>query len=506
MNSALSEKLHNFLISYWLTAVAFCLPFILYLFTVAPTIYNLDSAELTTAAATGGLMRATGYPLYLSLGYLWSKIPIGDVGYRLNLFSAFNGALTIALLERILRRWRVAPWATLSALGLLATGAYFWGLSLVAEVYTLHTALLAALILVLLRWSEKPCASGLAAVGLIIGLGLSHHMATILLLPGAVWYLLTGIRSTETSVKSTLLFLGAFLAGLSFYLYLPLRFIAQPAFNYAGVYDVNLNFMPVDLLSLDGLWWLISGRAFAGQMFAYQGLEIGREIWHFVEQLWQAFFIIGFGPGLLGAFTLYKRHRKEATMLALMFALNSIFYINYRVLDKVTMFLPSYVIWSLWAAFGFQEIFAWVRQADQDWLNQRLTNLLRAVVILSVVLAAVWNWRFVDLSEDWSARKRGETILQTVQPEALILGWWDTVPVIQYLQLVEGVRSDVQAVNRFLLKAEYINGLIARETNYRPVYVDSPPQDFPYSLESKSKVSIYRIQVNKSNDNRSREP
>ena len=47
---------------------AFVLPFILYLLTVAPTIYNLDSAELTTAAATGGLVRATGYPLYLILG------------------------------------------------------------------------------------------------------------------------------------------------------------------------------------------------------------------------------------------------------------------------------------------------------------------------------------------------------------------------------------------------------------------------------------------------------
>src|SRR5690242_10390736 len=86
----------------WLTIAAFTLPFTLYLLTLAPTVYNLDSAELTTAAATGGITRATGYPLYLLLGRLWSHIPIGDIGYRMNMFSAINGALTVALAERIL--------------------------------------------------------------------------------------------------------------------------------------------------------------------------------------------------------------------------------------------------------------------------------------------------------------------------------------------------------------------------------------------------------------------
>jgi hypothetical protein len=96
---------------------AFGLPFVIYLLTLARTIYNLDSAELTTAAATAGLMRSTGYPLYLTLGHLWSKIPLGDVGFRMNLFSAFCGALTIFFANRILRRWHAGGWATFGALG-----------------------------------------------------------------------------------------------------------------------------------------------------------------------------------------------------------------------------------------------------------------------------------------------------------------------------------------------------------------------------------------------------
>ena len=28
-------------------------------------------------------------------------------------------------------------------------------------------------------------------------------------------------------------------------------------------------------------------------------------------------------------------------------------------------------------------------------------------------------------------------------------GWWDSIPVVEYLQLVEGERPDVTAINRF---------------------------------------------------------
>ena len=56
----------------WFALAAVGLPLLIYSQTLAPTIYNLDSAELTTAAATNGIVRATGYPLYLVLGKIWS--------------------------------------------------------------------------------------------------------------------------------------------------------------------------------------------------------------------------------------------------------------------------------------------------------------------------------------------------------------------------------------------------------------------------------------------------
>ena len=133
----------------------FLIPFLVYAFTAAPTVFTLDSAELTTAAATLGITRSTGYPLYTMLGYLWSHIPVGDVGFRLNLFSAFWGALTLLALELTLYKLGIGFFARTAAITLLGTNVYFWSLATVAEVYTLNTALIALVFLVMVYLNQN---------------------------------------------------------------------------------------------------------------------------------------------------------------------------------------------------------------------------------------------------------------------------------------------------------------------------------------------------------------
>jgi hypothetical protein len=481
----------------WRTLFAFAFPFVLYLFTLAPTIYNLDSAELTTAAATGGLTRATGYPLYLLLGRLWVQLPIGDVGYRMNLFSAVAGALTIVLAERILRRWQVGPWATLGALGLLATAPYFWAMSLVAEVYTLHTALMALIILLLLRWGEQPTPRRLAWVTLTAGLSLGHHAATVLLAPACLWYVLTIAPRQALSRRSILYATLALVAGLSIYLYLPFLYTFRPAFNYVGYFNANGIFEPINLHTLDGLWWLISGKVFAGQMMGYTGLELWRETVAFGGHLWRAFLVIGIGPGLLGAAVLLRRDWRLGGAITLMFLANAAFYINYRVIDKATMFLPAYLIWALWLAVGYQTLLDWVHTPVTTPLPSRPRSWslagVTALIVGLVLFATLFTWPQVDLSHDWSTRTRGETILSHAGPNAIVLGWWDTIPVVQYLQLVEGQRPDVLAINRFLIRGEDMEALIAEQAAHRPILINNPPANLLETMVIEPVGPMYRL-------------
>ena len=492
--AAFLSRTHAFTWLDWRSLAAFSLPMLLYWLTLAPTIYNLDSAELSTAAYTGGLMRPTGYPLYLSIGYLWSRIPIGDVGYRMNLLSAVCGALTVLLADRILRRWGVGPWAALGALGLLVTSTFFWGLSLVAEVYTLHTALMAGLILALMRWGEHPSPRRFALVGLIGGLGAAHHAAMVLLIPGSLLYVLAMHPRQAFSFRSIAAAAAGTLAGLSFFLYLPLRYLANPVFNYAGTYDASLQFHPIVLTSLNGFWWLISGKAFAGDMLAYSGAELRHETWMFIGQLWRAFFAIGIVPGMLGLALLWKRGWRQAGMLSLMFALSAGFYINYRVMDKDTMYLPAYLVWALWVGIGYQAALDWLTHIESVKLMRISKISMMAVMASCVLIALAWNWRIVDLSNDRSTRERGEAILEQAGQDALVFGWWNTVPVIQYLQLVEGQRPDVRAINRFLIAESDLVQAIEEEVQYRPIYIDSSPHGLPARLVAVSDKPVYRIQ------------
>jgi hypothetical protein len=114
-------------------------------------------------------------------------------------------------------------------------------------------------------------------------------------------------------------------------------------------------------------------------------------------------------------------------------------------------------------------------------------------LIGAVLFAVGWNWRLVDLSDDWSARERGEQILAEVQPQGLVLGWWETIPVLQYLQLVEGQRPDVQTINRFLIPYDAMRQLIEREVTHRPVYIDSPTIDLLDTFDARPAGPIYQL-------------
>lgn len=450
---------------------AFSLPLLLYTLTLAPTVYNLDSAELTTAAATGGIVRATGYPLYLLLGKIWSWLPVGDVGFRMNLFSAVCGAATLFLLDRILRRLGAGSWARLGALGLLATAPYFWALSLIAEVYTLHTVLTAGTLLLLLRWADEPGPRRLAWPILLAALSLGNHAATVLLLPGYVFFVLASHPREATKPRVWLAGSLALLAGAVVFLVLPLRYSASPAFNYAGQYNASGAFVPVDLTTLDGIWWLVSGKTFAGQMFGYRLAEVWPEVAAFGRQLWAAFFAIGVAPGLLGMARLLRRDRRVGGLLLLLFLAHTIFYINYRVVDKDTMFLPSYVVWALWLGVGYQALLDWLENAGGRGAARAAVHGLLAGAVL---VALAWNWSRVDLSDDWSTREQSEAIMEEVEENALIFGWWETAPGLQYLQLVEGRRPDVTIINRFLISGEDMETLIRKELGRRPIYINNP--------------------------------
>ena len=91
------EKEKRFIMS-----IVFLISLGFYLLTLCPTVYVGDSGEFTTAAYTLGITHPPGYPLYVLFGKIFTLIiPFGNIAYRVNLMSAFFGALSCVIVYLI---------------------------------------------------------------------------------------------------------------------------------------------------------------------------------------------------------------------------------------------------------------------------------------------------------------------------------------------------------------------------------------------------------------------
>src|SRR5215510_14645605 len=119
----------------------FLLASVLYINGLCPTIYWSDSPEFVTTAHTLDISHPAGSPTYSLFAKLATFFPLGSVALRVNAFSTFVGALSIALLFSILYElleassaWIRGSAAASGALFLLVSES-FWRFTEVAEVY-----------------------------------------------------------------------------------------------------------------------------------------------------------------------------------------------------------------------------------------------------------------------------------------------------------------------------------------------------------------------------------
>jgi len=166
--------------------------------TVSPTVTFGDAGELIAASASLGVPHPPGYPLYTLLARAALAVPLGGPALRVNLLSAVAGALACGLFAALLARLAGTALAAAGALA-LAFSATFWAASTGAEVYTVHLALMAALLLAAATVGSADDARVRARAatlgGAMLGLGLAHHPTIVLALPAAAALAAAGERA-----------------------------------------------------------------------------------------------------------------------------------------------------------------------------------------------------------------------------------------------------------------------------------------------------------------------
>ena len=428
-----------------------------YLRTVAPDLLPGDPGEFQFAAWNLGLAHATGYPLYLIMGWVWQHA-LAWVGVSpaasLNALSAIYAAIGVALLYIVMARWTPGPSPMRRAVGLysallLLVNLTYWSQALVAEVYAFHAALMLGLLWRAQRLVTLPTPRRLTALMLLAGLALTHHAMTVLWLAALALYLAwTGtLRRFRLSEWAAALGIGAL--PLLLYVYIPLRGGpgASPWYHQM-LGDAEINLYPG---GWDAFWSFLSGHSIGAGFRPVAGAwaQLAQ-----AGQLWRYHFDwVGLAMIALGVLWLARRRQWTLLGFTLAYALaQQALNLFYAIDDILVYYIPLYVVAALWAGFGFVGVTTgrWQRNETPAELEATAKTTLGGLTIAGWVVAGVlmlWAVREmpltasrIDQSDSRATRTYWESILAAEPPAgaALVSNDRNEIVPLFYLQTVEG--------------------------------------------------------------------
>lgn len=475
---------------------------VLYVRTCAPSLLFGDSGEFQFVPYILGIAHPTGYPLYVMLGWLWSHLlPLGNVAYRMNLFSSFWAALTVGMLFLLMRSLvtRIAgtcnPITARTAAAIasvtFAVSRTFWGQAVIAEVYTLHIFFVALMLLVFLYWTQAPWRRGrIIALAFTLGLALTHHRTILALLPGMlVCFLLLRPRGDQDLLASPprmrvlwregMIGIACMLAPLLLYLYLPLR---APHVPYATLSLSQRQPLVLYENTGQGLLDHVTGAVFA------ENLRLGLDVWDtasgattrltmVAEWLRRQFGLAGIGLAFVGlARMVWTRQWPWLSLTALSYIAGVLFNLLYAIGDVEVLYIPSYLLVALWVGIGLITLSELVARLSTFRVGY-------SVLLCSLALPAwlfVQHLPHVDRSSDVAAEMMWRPILERPIPSAAVLvsNDRDEMMPLWYYQYVEGRRRDVLGLfPRIVAEPTYrdIGGVLDQAiASNRPVFLIKP--------------------------------
>lgn len=493
-----------------LAATTAAIALVVYRLTLMPGVGLIDSGELALAAWLPGNAHPPGSPFWLLLGFLFSRLPIGEVAFRMNLFSAVGAAAAAASLalacrfagnaEPVAGAARIppppapsrrkklpplpspavpaiarepAPWDLLApfAAGLsLAFSRSLWSYATVTEVYAVNAGLLAACLALLFRWRLRGERDGrwLVAAAVFFGLSLGVHHGSALACAPAIGILVLGrdasvlkariaggrdprsVREANAAFGDLLRAWGlaalGLAAGLLPYLWLPLRALGQPLLNWG------------DPSSPTTFWWHVSTKWF--QVFLFEQ-TLPDALSAYLSLLALQLGLPGLLAALAGLVAAFRRDRALAAFCLLLPVGNFLVLFAYGASDDSPAFvLPSVLAMALLAGEA-------VRLAVRRLLPAATTRRAAALAVASALvvpgMALVLGWRACDQSRNRIAPTFARNLMSGIGPNGLLLTaeWIATVSPLLYLQHVEDFRTDVTVIDVNLVRRSWYEGYVS---------------------------------------------
>jgi hypothetical protein len=465
---------------------------------------------------------AWDHPLYVIIGHTLVQLaPNIHAPWLVNTISAVFGAATIIVLFLLcFAHTQSYPASLLAALS-VAVSHTFWFHSVTAEVYTLYAFLLLLSLYLFDRFERTGRFNVLIGSVFVLGLGLSNHLMTILVIPASLIYLtLTkGTGSNKKLSPGKILILGlAFFAGFSPYLIQFARMLR--------VFTISEAMGPV-----------------VGAVFLQELLATTPRIFLNSLLTYLMFLAYQFNPVLLviGGYGFLRTQRVSGSLwlkLLSFYLVYTVFGIFYRVSDQFAFFLISHVFFGISIALGLNDL---ISKFSPPWRKGLYAGfgllILTMPLLYSQLPMFAKNIGITDQSlgipqigtdtryglayymdpnkrVDTEAYLFGQEFFLRAPRDALVIAEWytdtDEYFVLQYFSTVESLRPDIEIVgwpmeDPFNFNTNLAVRLVEEEVQNRPVYLASLSEEFynagflmtRYCIVPE--LNFYRVYPNRSN-------
>lgn len=483
----------------WLAA------FVLYVRTLAPSLLWGDMAEFQTLSYTLGMTHPSGYMTHVMIGKLFTLIPIGNIAWRVNLMSAFFGALSVAnvyLITRLHGGWRAAG---ISASALLALLEGFWWRALIAESYAPAAGFLSSIWLLVLLWDKTGKWQYLFVAGALGGLSIGIHSTVVMTAASVILVMILRARTKSAWLGALA---GALLgAALTLAAFLYLDHNDPPSSIYNTVYRPALDLYGLTESQFDTplerLFAIFPAEHFWTYYFSATPDEIRFRLGEYVSFFsdWAAALIIA---GMIALLVRRRWHEGLYPLVSFLLVWGLGVTVEFSIYRE--FYVPAAVFVAVWLGAGASTLLEGV-----DWLARRIPvrgEMMRllavGIVSLGLVVLPLYDARedlrlaiekgytsFVQRDHIYpifapdKAVKDATKLLNKIAPNGILFTDWDKLYSYVYTAEIVIGRNDI-SLHEYLFMDD---GSLPRATiAYIEANIDSRPIYFTIFVEEMSKL------------------
>lgn len=436
--------------------------------------YTIDVGEIQNALPRWGTLHPFGYPLYSILGSL--QVSILDVlgvapATAASSVSLIWGAGSVVMLFYIALKLDADPIAALIGSLIFGLSRSIWVVSSIAEVHTFTMFLTTLVILFTLRYAEAGRRGDLYWIGFVAASGVVHSRSVAFMAPAV--FLIIG-RHWREILRNIHWLLLTGIAGLSFYLYMPIRemmgakwIFFKETTTWSGFSNMLFHVKSEDIL--------------LGETWSEWQLLIEKSIGLLIDDLTLPFLIIG----LIGIFFYKGKGNNTTNSWTIRFGLTLI-WVPYALMS-VILWRENLVVHdallaiklpvSMMAGLGFAFVIT----------RMEATKLYYPAIIISLVGVGWAGQKSYPLIQDITTNRQIESTIAMAnrtsnsdRPVALYSLWGNSYWGLAYAQEYREELIDVTLLNdrstpKQLWSDKY-DILFLREVFYHPMPVSPSPR------------------------------